>query len=277
PYGRKLTEDEVSTLIQEHKPVAMVAGVEPLTRIVFQKAEGLKVVARCGIGMDSVDSEAADEFGISVSNTPDAPTIPVAELTIGMILALLRKLHVIDASIRSGGWDRPMGNLLHGKTVGLIGCGRIGSYVSKLLSVFGCEVLGCDPACRQNDYFCLLGVDDLLSKSDIVCLHIPYSEETHHFMNKKRILAMKENSILVNTARGGLIDEDALYNALKTGHLAGAAIDSFEQEPYTGNLREFDNVLLTAHMGSYAKEGRVLMEQQAADNMLHSLKELGVI
>jgi D-3-phosphoglycerate dehydrogenase len=277
PFGRKLTEDEVSQLIREHRPIGMIAGVEPLTANVLNNADSLKVIARCGIGMDSVDLNTAKLKGITVTNTPDAPTIPVAELTIGMILSLLRKIHISDASIRTGGWQRPMGYLLFGKTVGLIGCGRIGSKVAEILKAFGCKILGCDPACRLNDTICLMESDQLLPTADIVSLHIPYSIATHHFMNKERIRLMKKGSMLVNTARGGLIDEDALLDALQSGHVSGAAIDSFEQEPYTGPLKNLDNVVLTAHMGSYAKEGRVMMEQQAVENLLASLQGKGVI
>ena len=276
PFARKLTEGEILDLVEQHQPTGMIAGVEPLTAKVLESEVNLKVVSRCGIGLDSVDLEVAEKLEISVTNTPDAPTIAVAELALGMILALLRKIHVSDASIRSGGWERPMGNLLYGKTVGLIGCGRVGSYVSKLLTVFGCEVFGCDPACRHNDQVCLMEADSLIAKSDILSLHIPYSPETHHFINRKRIQLMPGNSIIVNTARGGLIDEEALLDALQSGHLAGAAIDSFEQEPYTGPLKKLNNVLLTAHMGSYAKEARMMMEQQAVDNLLKELNAKGI-
>ena len=137
PYGCKLTEAEVSELIEQHQPVGMIAGVEPLTRKVLERAKGLKVISRVGVGLDSVDLQVAKDLCIVVTNTPDAPTIPVAELTLGMILSLLRRIHISDASIRRGEWVRPMGNLLHGKIVGIIGCGRIGSYLTGLLSSFG--------------------------------------------------------------------------------------------------------------------------------------------
>ena len=271
PFKRKLTEVEVTTLIEEHQPVGIIAGVEPLTRQVFKKAPNLKVISRCGIGMDAVDLDAATELKVIVTNTPDAPTIPVAELTLCLLLTLLRKVHLSDASIREGGWQRPMGSLLHDKTVGLIDCGRIGSYVTKLLTAFGCVVKGCDPACKNDEKICLTESDYRPARADIVSLHVPYSEETHHFMNRRRIQAMKSGAYLVNTARGGLVDEDALLEALQSGHLSGAAIDSFEQEPYTGPLKDLPAVLLTAHIGSYAREGRIMMERHAVDNLLQNL------
>jgi len=276
-YARKLTEPEVSELIEQHQPVGMIAGVEPLTRKVLEKAKNLKVISRAGIGMDSVALQAAKDLGIVVTNTPDAPTIPVAELTLGMILSLLRRIHISDASIRRGDWVRPMGNLLHDKTVGLIGCGRIGSYLAGLLSSFGCKILGCDPFVNKSDNFFLVDLGEILSDADIISLHIPYNRENHHFINAKRIQSMKKGALLINTARGGLIDEDALYNALFSGYLGGAAMDCFEEEPYAGKLKELDSVLLTAHIGSYAQEGRIMMERQAVENLLRELKKAGCI
>jgi D-3-phosphoglycerate dehydrogenase / 2-oxoglutarate reductase len=277
PFGRKLTEKEVLDLIQKHNPVGILAGVEPLTADVLGQAQSLKAIARAGIGMDSVDQNAAGNLGISVSNTPDAPTIPVAELTLGMILSLMRGIHFTDASIRSGGWERPMGNLLYGKTLGIIGCGRIGTRLAKYLKAFECRVIGCDPACEYHDHIIIHDLDTLLYQSDIISLHLPYMFETHHFMNQQRIHNMKPGSYLVNAARGGLLDENALYKALADGHLAGAALDCFEQEPYTGPLKDLGNVLLTGHIGSYAKEARVMMETQAAQNLISQLKDKGVL
>lgn len=273
PYARKLTESEVSELIEQHQPVGIIAGVEPLTRKVLERAKKLKVISRAGVGMDSVDLKAAKNLGIVVTNTPDAPTIPVAELTLGMTLSLLRRIHISDASIRRGEWVRPMGNLLHGKIVGLIGCGRIGSYLAGLLSSFGCIVLGYDPFVNKSDNFSLVSLGQILSDADIVSLHIPYNQENHHFINAERIQSMKKGALLINAARGGLVDEDALHKALSSGHLGGAALDCFEQEPYTGKLKDLDNVLLTAHIGSYAQEGRVMMEKQAVENLLRELKK----
>jgi D-3-phosphoglycerate dehydrogenase len=273
PYARKLTESEVSELIEQHQPVGIIAGVEPLTHKVLERAKKLKVISRAGVGMDSVDLKAAKNLGIVVTNTPDAPTIPVAELTLGMTLSLLRRIHISDASIRRGEWVRPMGNLLHGKIVGLIGCGRIGSYLAGLLSSFGCIVLGYDPFVNKSDNFSLVSLGQILSDADIVSLHIPYNQENHHFINAERIQSMKKGALLINAARGGLVDEDALHKALSSGHLGGAALDCFEQEPYTGKLKDLDNVLLTAHIGSYAQEGRVMMEKQAVENLLRELKK----
>src|SRR5690606_8571420 len=160
-------------------------------------------------------------LGITVSNTPDAPTQSVAELTLGCILSMLRDIHTICASVRQGDWPRPMGGLLAGRTVGVLGRGRIGRRVAKLVSAFGCPVLGYDPYCASAEGIELVPLDQLLARADIVSIHVPYAPETHHFMNAERIAAMKKGAYLVNHARGGIVDEDALHEALTSGHLAG--------------------------------------------------------
>lgn len=276
PYGRKLNEAEVIDLIEQSQPIGMIAGVEPLSRACLERARNLKIISRCGIGLDSVDLKAAKNLGIIVTNTPDAPTISVAELTLGMILVLLRRIHVSDASIRQGGWERPTGNLLHGKIVGIIGCGRIGTYLAQLLTSFGCKILGCDVVSNEEECYEFCSLEEIIGEADVISLHLPYSSANHHFMNRDRIFRMKKGAILVNTARGGLVDEDALYEALQT-LLGGAALDCFEEEPYNGPLKELDNVLLTAHIGSYAKEARIVMERQAVDNLLDELRGKGAI
>ena len=277
PYGRKLSEEEVQTLLKDYEPFGLVAGVEPLTENVLKNASALQVISRCGIGMDSVDLAAARDLDIVVTNTPDAPTIPVAELTMGLILGLLRQVHLSDYSIREGRWERPMGNLLYGKTVGIIGCGRIGSRLAHTLNAFDCSVLGVDPACPEYSELRMVELDEALSTSDLISLHLPYCDQTHHFINADRLSSMKKGAFLVNASRGGLVDEEALFQVLKSGRLGGAALDCFEKEPYTGRLKECENVVLTAHIGSYAKEGRIMMETQAVENLIRELKQRKVL
>ena len=274
PFGRKLTEDEVFELIQVHDPVGILAGVEPLTAKVLEAAKNLKAIARAGIGMDSIDHETARKRGISVTNTPDAPSRAVAELTVGMILSLLRSIHISDAGVKTGKWERPMGRLLHNKTVGIIGCGRVGTMVAKYLGVFECTVIGVDPFCHEHPFMPIRPFEQVVNDADIVSLHLPFNSETHNLFDKKRIFSMKPGSYLINSSRGGLLDEGALYVALKNGHLSGAALDCFENEPYTGPLKDLTNVLLTGHIGSYAREARTTMEIQAAQNLISQLKKM---
>lgn len=265
PHKRRLTEVEVASLMEDDV-MGMIAGVEPLTRRVMDAAPNMAVISRCGIGMDSVDIEAAAQKNIEVLNTPDAPTKAVAELTIGLILDLLRGISNQDRAIRQSQWDRPMGSLLGKKALGLIGYGRIGQMVARYAEVFGARIIAHDPFGGQKTSF-----DELLSDADIVSLHIPYTAANHHIIDAQALSKMKQSAILINASRGGLIDEGALYDALKSGGIAGAALDVYEDEPYTGNLTELDNVVLTAHVGSYAKEARAEQEILAAQNLVDAL------
>ena len=271
PFAARLTEKQAIDLLGTDT-IGLIAGLEPLTKNVLQAAKSLKVIARVGTGLDSVDLVAAKELEIIVLNTPDAPTKAVAELTIAHILGLLRHLSQADRQIRNGIWKGLMGSLLETKTVGIVGFGRIGKRVATLLSAFGASVLISDAQVKSDD-FQNVGLDELCTRSDIVSLHLPYSEATHHIIDEKRINLMKKGSFIVNISRGGLVDEAMLLVALKSGHLAGAALDCFEQEPYEGELRNLENVQITAHMGSYARETRDLMEQEASRLLVNALHE----
>lgn len=256
----------------------MIAGVEPLTRGVLASAAALRVISRCGIGMDNVDSEAARERRILLYNTPDAPSSAVAELTIALMLNLLRNVTRADRTIRAGQWQPLMGQQLEGKTVGIIGCGRVGRKVAGMVRGFGARVLACDNReLPHDDGIECSELENLLRDSDIVTLHVPYNSATHHVIDAKALAMMKPSAFLINTSRGGLIDEAALEHALRAEKLAGAALDTFEQEPYKGALVELPQVVLTAHMGSYAKECRLRMEHEAAANLVHGLVAAGVL
>ena len=277
PFGRRLTELEISELLGSDT-VGMIAGVEPLTRKVFESARDLRVVSRCGIGMDSVDVSAAEEKGILVSNTPDAPSVAVAELTVAIILNLLRKVSQADQMLRSHRWKPLMGNLLSGKKVGIVGCGRIGKKVFEILKCFGCDLRVHDKAgVVKGLEESALPLDQLMARSDIVTLHIPYDSSTHHFLDSSKINMMKQGAFVINVSRGGLIDEQQLYLAIKSGRLGGAGLDCFEKEPYEGPLLELPQVVLTAHMGSYAKESREQMELEAANNLVEGLRIRGLL
>jgi len=276
PCKRKLSEDETIELISRHRPVGIIAGVEPLTRRVLECADSLRVISRCGTGVDSIDLDAAAERGIIVTTTPEAPVESVAELTVGLILSLIRKINLNDAALRKGIWKGLQGNLLHGKTAGIIGCGRIGGRVGELLSAFGCKICGNDPAVREREPFRMIPFDELLKISDVVTLHIPYTVNNRCLIDADRIGSMKKTALLVNASRGGIIDEDALYAALKSGAIAGAALDCFEDEPYSGRLIELNNIVLSPHMGSNTAEGRVVMDREAVGNLIRELRKLNL-
>jgi len=270
-YKRKLSEDEILSLIKKHNPIGLIAGVEPITSQVLKIAKELKVISRCGIGMDNINLKAAKQYKIDIVNTPDGPTIAVAELTLGLILSLLRKIVLSHENITKNQWVRPMGNLIHGKTIGIIGCGRIGTYLAKLLSNFDCTVLGFDIISKQNKYYFPVELSELYEKSDIISLHLPYSKKNHHFINRNTLSIMKKGAVLINADRGALVDENALYDMLISGHLSGAALDCFENEPYSGKLINLENTVLTGYIGSYAVESRSMMEKQAVINLLDRL------
>lgn len=275
PFAARLTENQVIELLGTNT-IGLIAGLEPLTKNVLQSAKSLKVIARVGTGLDSVDLAAAKQLGITVLNTPDAPTKAVAELTLAHILGLIRNVSQADRQIRSGVWKGLMGSLLETKTVGIVGFGRIGKRVATLLSAFGASVIISDAQVKQSDYP-NVELDELCIKSDILSLHLPYNEVTHHIINEKHMNLMKKGSYIVNISRGGLVDESALLTALKSGQIAGAALDCFEQEPYEGELSKLETVQITAHMGSYARETRDLMEREASQLLVNALHEKNLL
>ena len=273
PHGRKLTEDEVVELIGDVDVV--IAGTEPLNAGVLGRAARLKVISRVGVGLENVDLNAALQYGIAVCNTPDALTDAVAELTLAGMLDAARHVSRMDRSLRDGRWDRHMGMLIKGKTVGIVGFGRIGRRVAELLAPFGVDVIASDRA-PDRETAARLGasivdLDDLLPRADIVTLHLPGIGRP--IIGAAEIARMKAGAMLVNASRGGLVDERALAAALESGHLAAAYIDTFEAEPYAGPLTAVDTVVLTPHAGSYAAETRAVMEAEAVENMVHALRQ----
>jgi len=277
PHRRKLTEDEVIELLRDDV-IGLIAGIEPLTERVFQSTPALKVVSRCGTGLDSVDLQAAQKHGVTVLNTPEAPAQAVAELTMGMILSLLRQINQTDQAVRKGEWPRLQGRLLAAQTVGIIGLGHIGRRVAKLCQAFEAKVIAHDPFVTQiPEGVTLMSLEQLLTSADIVTLHLPYSAKTHHLLDKKALTSLKPEAIVINTARGGLVDECALAEALNNGRVSVAALDTFEQEPYQGELCTYSNTVLTSHIGSLARESRLRMEIEAADNLFQGLINVGAI
>ena len=276
-YKRKLTEDEAIELLGEDT-IGMIAGIEPLTEHVFSSAKNLKVVSRCGAGLDSVELAAAKLHGISVFNTPEAPAQAVAELTMGLMLAALRRICQTDRLLRTNEWPRMQGQLFAAQTVGIIGLGHIGKRVARLSQAFDARVIAHDPHIDPASHGVeSVSLEELFAEANIISLHLPYTTDTHHLLDAKSFTRMKPGSIIINAARGGLIDEAALDEALISGHLGMAALDVFEQEPYHGPLIKNDKTILTSHIGSLAKESRKCMELEAAENLLKGLINAGLI
>jgi len=274
PYGRKLTSNEVVSLASDC--IGIVAGLEPLDKTVLNKLPKLKCISRVGVGMDNIDIDYAEKKGIKIVNTPNGPTRAVAELTLGLTMSLLRKIPSANNDIKNKNWKKYTGNLLFNKKIGVLGLGRIGKNVSELFLGLGNEVYGYDInpdlewANKKNIY--LKDFNEILSTCDIITIHIPGANNSKPFISKKELSLMKKDSILINVSRGGVVDETDLFNFLKENKILGAAVDVFNEEPYYGPLCDLDNIILTPHMGSYAKEGKLQMEIDAVNNLISSLK-----
>lgn len=275
PHGRKMSEDEILQKLAEGY-VGLIAGLEPLTDRVMSTAKSLQVIARVGTGLDSVDLNAAKRLGISVLNTPDATTDAVAELTMAHMLAVLRGLGAADRSIRHGQWSPVMGRLLRGRTVGIIGYGRIGRRVDRLVTAFGARVIFCDPQAEGGDVLQRRTLEELCKEADIVTLHVPLVAETRLILDAQLIRSLKPRAVVLNVARGGLVDEAELAVAVAEGRVL-AGLDCFEEEPYIGPLSTLDEVTMTSHMGSYAEETRQLMEREAALALVRELQRRRVL
>ncbi|MDP8263015.1 MAG: phosphoglycerate dehydrogenase [Candidatus Ancaeobacter aquaticus] len=271
-FKRKLINTEIIKL--GHDVVGIIAGTEKLDKDVIGRLNNLKVISRCGVGLDNVDISAANNRGIKVLNTPHGPTNAVAELTVGLIFGLLRQIPQMDRLIRVGKWEKRMGSQVKGKNIGIVGYGRIGQKVGELLHGFGAEIAYCDNVVNNHPIGTQLCLPEICSWSDILCLHLSPSSTNMPIIGKNELSLMKKGTWIVNCSRGGVIDEAVLYDMLKNNDLAGAALDVFKDEPYYGSLTELDNVILTPHIGSYARESRIEMEINAVCNLINALKDI---
>lgn len=271
PLGRKLTSKELAELIPGYD--ALIAGTEDINKEVFEAADRLKLISRVGIGLDSVDLIEAAKRGIEVSYTPAAPAPAVAELTIGLMLNCLRRISEADASIKRGNWNRLFGRRIPEIAIGIIGVGRIGGRVLRRLSAFGSPRILVNDLNPSNDIAPDLKLEwvskeTIYSEADLISLHLPLTRQTAGLIGAAELSTMKPDAILINTSRGGIIDEAALYAGLQEGRFSSVAIDVFEREPYVGNLTEFDRCILTAHMGSMSVDCRSNMEIEATKEVV---------
>ena len=270
--GRPFTADQLIKIIPDFD--GYIAGLDAVTKDVIAAADRMKVIARYGVGVDKVDLEAAQERGIVVTNTPGANSSSVAELTVGLMIALVRHIPAAHVSIKSGEWPRLRGATLEGKTIGLYGFGAIGQIVAKQLSGFGCELIVYDPCMNQQIAEELrvedVSSDEIVKRSDILSLHCPVVKKTRKMVDSDFLDLMKPGSLLVNTARGELVDEMALYDAITQGHIAGAALDVFcDQPPDPENpLLNLSQVVATPHMGAHTDSATNNMGWSAFRNCL---------
>ena len=245
----------------------------------IDRAKNLKVIGRAGVGLDNVDVKYAKSKGIKTINTPGATSISVAELVIGLILAVMRKIAYADRETRMGTWPKKKckGIEMYDKTLGIIGMGRIGREVAKRAKAFGTQVIYYDISKLSNEQMNSLDVEyrdleNLLSESDIITVHLPLLPETKHLINREMIGKMKEGAIFVDAARGGIVDEEALYEALKSGKLYGAALDVYENEPLEeSKLFELNNIILTPHIGAQTSEGQARAGIEIAEKVAAEL------
>ncbi len=262
-----LTASELAPLAGDAD--GLILGLDACDASVFDAAPRLRVVARYGVGTDTVDLGAAERHGVTVTNTPGANTVAVAELTLGLVLALARDLPGAVSEARAGGWRRSRGWELSGKTLGLIGLGRIGQAVAMRAAAFGMHVIGHDPYAPEVPGVERVDLDRLWPRADVISLHLGLTEDSHHLIDADVLRRCKPTAVIVNTARGGLIDERALADALREGRLAGAAADAFEHEPPTGSpLLELATFLPTPHLGATTREASRHMGVAAAESVI---------
>lgn len=277
PHGRKLSEEEAATLYAGC--VGVVAGTERISAHVLDGAPGLRAISRVGVGTDAIDFEAAKKANVAVTNTPSAHVDAVAELVLGGILASYRHLPKADAIVRSGEWKKPMGRLFRGKSLGLVGFGQVAQRLCELVRPFEVRVFASDLVPNESRAselgVELSSLESVLRQSDVVSLHVPATTSTKGLIGAAQLSLMKADALLVNAARGGIVDEDALLRHLEQQPEFTAYLDTFATEPYAGPLAQHERVMLSSHIGSYAVEARVRMEQEAADNLVRLLQESG--
>ena len=260
--GRRLTERELADIIGDYTVV--IAGTEPITAKVMDQAPHLRLIARVGIGLDNVDLLGARERGIAVTYTPEAPSLAVAEFTIGLMLSLLRFIPHADQSMKRGVWRRFMGRRLGQVTVGVLGVGRVGKGVIRLLKGFGPRIIANDLV-PDTDFGAAYGVEwtdkeRVYRDADIITLHLPLTHLTRNLISRREMEMMKRDALLINTSRGGIVNEHDLAEMLAGTRLGGAALDVFEEEPYSGKLAKYEDCLITCHMGSMSQDCRARME-----------------
>lgn len=254
--------------------VLVVRSATKVTSELLSSARNLKIVARAGIGLDNIDQEACKEKKIKVINTPGASSNAVAELTLGLILASFRNVQKAHNQMKNKKWEKKqlVGREVEGKTLGIVGYGRIGSLVSKKASALGMSIIAHDPHARKDETATFFdSIDEFFQQADVISIHAPLVEATRNLINKENIGKMKDGVYIINTARGQIIDEDALYEGCKSGKIAGAALDVYWQEPYQGKLLELDNVYFTPHLGASTKEAQMRIGKELVKRIKEEL------
>lgn len=281
-YEPEITPDQIKEKISNFD-IVVVRSRTKITKEMIDRATQCKIIARVGVGLDNIDVDAAKAKGIRVINAVEGAMNAVAELVLGLMLSMAREIPRADREIRNGKWLKKelMGSELSGKYLGIVGLGNIGKRLAKLARGLNMNIIGFDVMPIADDFARDVGlvkadIDTLLSSADYISFHVPLTENTHHLVNAKRLSTMKKTTYIINTSRGEIIDEDALYDALKEGKIAGAALDVFEKEPAVGNkLTTLPNVVCTPHIGAQTKEAQTLAANVIGEKIIMILR--GVI
>jgi D-3-phosphoglycerate dehydrogenase len=281
-YEPEITPAQLSEKIGNFE-VVIVRSRTKLVKELVEKADKCQIIARVGVGLDNIDQDAAKAKNIRVINAVEGAITAVAELVVGLMLSMAREIPRADREIRNGNWIKKelMGSELKGKYLGIVGLGNIGKRLGRIARALNMNIIGYDVVPIDEEFSKEVGLmkadlDTLLTSSDYVSLHVPLLDSTKHIINAEKLKMMKKTARIINTARGGVIDEEALYNALKAGNLAGAALDVFEVEPATGNnLTSLPNFISTPHMGAQTKEAQSLAANVIAEKIIQILR--GVI
>ncbi len=278
-YEPQITPDQIKERIGEFN-IIIVRSRTKLTKELIEKADKCKIIARVGVGLDNIDEDTAKAKNIRVINAVEGAMTAVAELVLGLMFALARQIPRGDSGIRKGEWLKKelKGTELKGKYLGLIGCGNIGKRLGRLakglnMNIIGYDVIPIDPEFTKEVGLMKTDLDTLLQSSDYVSIHVPLLDSTYHLIDSKKLSIMKKTAKIINTSRGGVIDEEALYDAIKNGNLGGAALDVFEKEPATDSpLATLPNVILTPHIGAQTKEAQSLAANVIAEKIIQILR-----
>ncbi|MDH3314136.1 MAG: D-2-hydroxyacid dehydrogenase [Nitrosopumilus sp.] len=281
-YEPEITPEQILEKISSFN-IVIVRSRTTITKEMIEKADKCKIIARVGVGLDNVDQEAAKAKNIRVINAVEGAMNAVAELVLGLMLSLARQTARGDRAIRDGQWLKKelKGTELRGKYLGIIGLGNIGKRLGRLARALNMNIIGYDVVPIDEEFSKEVGLmkadlSTLLQSSDYISIHVPLLDSTYHLLDAEKMSTMKKTAKIINTSRGGVVDEDALYNAIKNGALGGAALDVFEKEPATGHkLAELDNVILTPHIGAQTKEAQSLAANVIAEKIVMILR--GVI
>jgi len=269
--ARPLTSEELSDRLKDVD--GYIAGLDYITADALRNANKLKVISRYGTGVDRVDLKTAKEKGIVVTKTPGTNATAVCELAFALMLSLARSIPRLDSAVKNGEWPRNNGIELKGKTLGIIGFGAIGKNLAIRARAFGMDVIAYDPyfdtAFANANSVKQSTLEEVISTADFISLHVPFSEQTAHMINAQRIEKMKDGAFVINTARGGLLDEAAVAQAIRRGKLGGVGLDAYENEPVTDSpLLGLDNVVMTPHTGAHTDEATRAMAMMAVENLI---------